>query len=139
MIIAKMKKNALLHYTRDLGNKAYATVANAVESDNSNDMISKNVVASVDNNEPAAKGEKVNDFTVDDPEALPAEKEPETSASEEPVVETKAPEANENGEIEEEVKPASEPVNPEVVSVKPKDESGDGEPSTIDFFNSEDL
>lgn len=139
MIIAKMKKNALLHYTRDLGNKAYATVANAVESDNSNDMISKNVVASVDNNEPAAKGEKVNDFTVDDPEALPAEKEPETSASEEPVVETKAPEANENGEIKEEVKPASEPVNPEVVSVKPKDESGDGEPSTIDFFNSEDL
>lgn len=68
MIIGKMKKNALLHYTRDLGSAAYAKVAPAIEEAEGTDMVKREYVdvESVQNPQIATK---VNDFEVEEPEA----------------------------------------------------------------------
>lgn len=129
MIIQKMKKNALLHYTRDLGSKAYAAVADQIEDEEIDDMVSKTVV-SVDESDvidakPAQKKPAIKDFTVSDDgevkteEPAPAQKpqeEPATKVKEEKVEETPA-------------QPAEEPKKPAPAA---KDDS-------FDFFDTGDL
>ncbi len=73
MIVTKMKKNALLHYTRDLGSKAYATVAKSVEDDT--DLLNKDVVSYQDEDKKEKKANKVFDFSVqqkEEPDDLPS-------------------------------------------------------------------
>lgn len=63
MIITKMKKNALLHYTRDLGNKSAAAAAVDSEIDKDDDMV---VSVQNDESKPSEPVAKVADFEVDD-------------------------------------------------------------------------
>lgn len=130
MIIAKMKKNALLHYTRDLGSKAYAAVANSVENANNQDMMSKDVVASVDGTEEAEQGTKLNDFTADENGVIP---EPASEAK--PSL-SKAEIDELNKPIKEE--PAKESIQAEVVTEKVEPQAQEKpaaeDSGTIDFF-----
>lgn len=63
MIVQKMKKNALLHYTRDLGSKAYERVNAGI--DEAPDMVAKDVVAEADG-EGKIEKTAVKDFSVSD-------------------------------------------------------------------------
>lgn len=96
MIITKMKKNALLHYTRDLGvnnSEAYAKANKGIDDD---DMVIGNNVVDVQDPEAEAKpAQKIADFDVDDDgveEAkTPANPEPN---EEKPIQEAKEVEAH---------------------------------------------
>ena len=69
MIITKMKKNALLHYTRDLGAKAFASeaVSKAISADENSDMVMPTNVVAVDDGEaPKQAPTKIENFDVDD-------------------------------------------------------------------------
>ena len=67
MIVTKMKKNALLHYTRDLGTKAYAEVtAKVLDEAAENDMVIGNNVVAVEDAEPQKQARKIENFDVDD-------------------------------------------------------------------------
>ncbi len=72
MIITKMKKNALLHYTRDLGGETNMDKATktALEDADQSDMINtENVVASVEGDEaenPSKPAPKIQNFEVED-------------------------------------------------------------------------
>ena len=130
MIITKMKKNALMHYTRDLGNKAFESVADVLHQDTDNDMVQKDVVSEVGDSTKPIGSTKVEDFPSDDVGVInqtPDEQEeqnPEVVDPETPKVEAK-PVA------------ASTPVE---ASPKKEEETkkDDGEPK-IDFFNTGDL
>ncbi len=63
MIITKMKKNALLHYTRDLGSKSVGAMAIDSEVDKDNDMV---VSVQSEESKPSEPVAKVADFDVDD-------------------------------------------------------------------------
>lgn len=133
MIIAKMKKNALLHYTRDLGNKAYAQVADEV--DTGNDMVKKDVVAEADDSTSPTEATKVVDFKADDNGVIdqtPEKQETEPEEQNPEVVDPETPKAD--------VKPAVTETTPVETSPKKEEEAkkDDGEPK-IDFFNTGDL
>ena len=104
MIITKMKKNALLHYTRDLGRSAaFEKVASVFEEDSNTDMVvGKNVVSEQDGDGAKAEGNKIADFAVKEPEE-PAEA---------PVEETKPAEVK-----KEEPKKETTPIEEEPVGI----------------------
>lgn len=115
MIIAKMKKNALLHYTRDLGSAAYAKVANVFEEDSNTDMVvGKNVVSEQDGDGAKAEGTKIADFAIEEPE------EPTEAPAEEPKP----------AEVKKEEPKKAEPKEETPIEEKPKG---------IDVFDLEDL
>ena len=82
MIVGKMKKNALLHYTRDLGSAAYSKVAPTVDEAESTDMV-RDAEYRDSAPEPQQIAAKVVDFEVDEPE-------PEEPQAEEPKPEPAA-------------------------------------------------
>lgn len=125
MIITKMKKNALLHYTRDLGkknDKAYELVNSNIGDDN--DMV---VSTEVEESKDKTPTMKISDFTVEDTEVSePKAKKPEEEAKpvEVEVADNPKPEVKEA--------PKSEP-KPEVKE-EPK-----AEPETVSLFSVDDL
>lgn len=105
MIVQKMKKNALLHYTRDLGSKAYAAVADQIEGDENSDMVAgKNVVYD-------ASGE---------PNAEPKKKIADFSVTEDGEVKTEATEVPEKSDLEPAT--ATEEAKADKVAEQPKNE-----------------
>lgn len=124
MILTKMKKNALMHYTRDLGasqNTAFAKVNAAVVDDDS-DMVVSYQDTSTETTKPIPEKAKIKDFDVDDDGVV--EEAPKTP---------KAP-----------AKPAPKPVE-EAVEVKPTEpapapaeevaEEPKGEPVKVSIFD----
>ena len=120
MIVTKMKKNALLHYTRDLGSAAYSKIASVVENDSATDMVAGNNVVDVqDPDTKAEKPSKLADFEV-----------------------------NDEGEVEETKKPAENPAKPEpipeVAEAKVEPKTAEEEPKepkveTLSAFDVDDL
>lgn len=126
MIITKMKKNALLHYTRDLGSKAFATeaVSKAVNEDAESDMLASGKVVSFqdgDDKEPVREkpAQKIQNFEVDEdgvvdekPEKQPQNPVKTEVKAEEPVKEAKPEPEVEIGETldNEEQEPKTEQV-----------------------------
>lgn len=124
MIITKMKKNALLHYTRDLGtnnDKAYTAVNSKL--DNNDDM----VVASQDADEPSAPT-KISNFEIDDDGVAEQKEEPK---AEKPAVREEKP-----------AKPTENVVEAEVVkqaSVDEPKQKGNAEVRQGSIFDTTDL
>ena len=122
MIIQKMKKNALLHYTRDLGSKAYAAVASPIEEGEKMDMLSESKVVSYEDGEqdkptPAAK---IANFDVGEDgvvEAPPTE--PEESAAK--------------------AQPVPEPMKVEPVEEKPQPKPEEKKVEKVSIFDTDDL
>ena len=86
MIITKMRKNALLHYTRDLGARSLLG-AESLKGDG--DMLASNVVATSTGEEEEV-GEKIADISMEEPKKLEAKADAKPAADE--------PKADENGE-----------------------------------------
>ncbi len=124
MIVTKMKKNALLHYTRDLGSAAYTKVnASVVADDEASDMVTASVVA-----EPVSKPNKIADFSVDEEGVVEV---PENPAKPEPKVEI----AGKAAEAENPAKPTPTPETPKAEEA-PKEEA---EAEQMSVFGFDDL
>lgn len=135
MIVAKMKKNALLHYTRDIGGRTFQG-AEGIVDDNS-DMIAKNVVAEATDNvsQSAETPSKIKDFDVDDFGEVEDEKKPE---AENKPVESEKPSDKESAKpIEQSAPKATE--TPE--NGKPAESPKEEEPrqSEIELYNYDDI
>lgn len=87
MIVTKMRKNALLHYTRDLGARSLLG-AESLKGDG--DMLASNVVATSTGEEEEV-GEKIADIAMDEPKKLEGSEDAKPAADE--------PKADENGEV----------------------------------------
>lgn len=125
MIITKMKKNALLHYTRDLGNKnpvAYEKVNSDI--DRNDDMV---VSTEVEESKDKTPTMKISDFTVEDTEVS----EPKAKKAEE---EAKPVEVEVADTPKSEVKEAPKPEPKPETKEEPK-----AEPETVSIFSTEGL
>jgi len=88
MIITKMKKNALLHYTRDLGSRTFDQVtAKALDDAENADMLSN--VVDVQDPEAEKPTTKVQDFEVEEGEGEIPSPDPEPTEVKEAAVEEK--------------------------------------------------
>jgi len=123
MIIRKMKKNALMHYVRDLGNRSKALM----EADDDRDpAIDEDKVVSEQDGEGEPEGQKAPDFSVgDDGEAAkmakPAQKEPKEAQGEPKAKKT-------DGKPSEPAKAAKTPETAKIEVVEdPKEEAEEGE------------
>ena len=107
MIVTKMKKNALMHYTRDLGtqqNKAFAAVNSNLDEDN--DMVVSYQEPAPETPAEIPQKAKIQDFDVDD-----------NGVVEEAPKKTAKPQQKEEKQVQAEVvedvqKPVEEPVKP---------------------------
>ena len=128
MIVTKMKKNALLHYTRDLGSAAYTKVnASVVADDEASDLLTQEAKDGTVS-ETEAKPNKIADFSVDDEGVVEA---PENPAKPEPKVEV----AEKAVEVENSAKPQPKAETPKVEEA-PKEAV---EPEQMSVFGFDDL
>lgn len=120
MIVTKMKANALRHYTRDLGSKAYSVIEKDLEEAERNDM----VVGDSYEEEAPAEPLKIADFDVEEPISEEPKKEVEKPNEEEENSAKPQPKVEKHEEIVTE-KPIEQPTKEE--------EAESGQISIFDF------